>query len=388
MLRTHHAIITKNRRVLSIPCLVQQTKPCQVAFRIQATLKSGHGLQVSKRKRLFSVQASGGANQKGSRTISSTSQAGKAAQAIRLSPSAAASSLSTATAEIKYNTSSSSVKNLLEMVKMSSSTRAAILPIIGNASYIALASGFLMTDMLELRLLLIGGYSGIVTFHSLHERPLRIPLRWSALFVAVNALGAAWLLMDRYAPASLDSAQHPDGEDLYRHHFRDILTRGQFHQLLGLAQRQSIPAGTVLTRENTPCGVMYFIVQGQATVHHGEGLPQEQPQSSDAPLSSTATAPASSSKVVATIDEGGFVNDVAFSQGPNVGAYATIITSRDSQVLVWDTNALRRHMQSRPDLERNMKYCMSDHLVKSLLRQRDAAHKRHQQQSEQQVAQF
>ena len=43
---------------------------------------------------------------------------------------------------------------------------------------------------LALRVLLIGGYAGLVSFHSLHPKPLRIPLRWSAFFVLVNLVAA------------------------------------------------------------------------------------------------------------------------------------------------------------------------------------------------------
>mmetsp|Transcript_41157 Transcript_41157/g.46912 ORF Transcript_41157/g.46912 Transcript_41157/m.46912 type:complete len:133 (+) Transcript_41157:48-446(+) len=56
------------------------------------------------------------------------------------------------------------------------------LPMIGNGAYLALASGFLMTDMLQLRLMLGIGYTGLVAFHALHPKPLQIPLRWSFFF--------------------------------------------------------------------------------------------------------------------------------------------------------------------------------------------------------------
>jgi hypothetical protein len=72
------------------------------------------------------------------------------------------------------------------------------LPVIGHASYITITSGFLMTDVLALRVLLICGYTGLVAFHSLHERPLRIPLSWSAFFVLVNSTMALILARDRF----------------------------------------------------------------------------------------------------------------------------------------------------------------------------------------------
>ncbi|CAB9518872.1 cNMP [Seminavis robusta] len=251
----------------------------------------------------------------------------------------------------------SNLKSILPLELVLHPTTKKLLPVIGHASYLALASGFLMTDMLQLRVMLVGGYTGLVAFHTLHERPLRIPLRWSALFVAVNAVAAGLVIMDRYAPTLSD--RFVDGEELYAEYFSS-LSRGQFHQLLSLAQRrQSVPAGTVLTRENVSCQQMFFIVDGKALVYHG--------------------------RTNATIEQGGFVNDVAFQRGPHAGAYGTVVTTQESDVLVWDLEALRKHLQSRPEMERAFKYCMSDHLVKSLLRQREATHKRQRTQRNPQI---
>ena len=331
----------------------------QTSSKIRTSIQ--HNWNQALRKRCLSVQAT--TSKAGvSRKISSASKACKSASALN------ATSLYRNSATSQSHTTTTS--NILPLDLVLQPSVKALLPFIGNISYLALASGFLMTDMLELRVLLVGGYSGLVAFHTLHERPMRIPLRWSALFVAVNAVAAGMLIMDRYAP-SLKSSQHPDGEELYEQNFAGILTRGQFHQLLALAKRQHVPAGTQLTRENIPCDSMYFIVKGQANVYHGKTAEDFE----DSFANNTRSHPL----FVSTIEEGGFVNDVAFQRGSSVGAYGTIITSEDSVVLLWNTAELQEHMKSKPDMERNMKYCLSDHLVKSLLRQREAAHQRQQQ---------
>ena len=74
-----------------------------------------------------------------------------------------------------------------------------------------------MTDMLQLRLMLVGGYTGLVTFHALHQKPLQIPLRWSALFVVVNAGAAILLFMDEWAGAFLSEEEII----LYETYFKD-----------------------------------------------------------------------------------------------------------------------------------------------------------------------
>jgi len=105
----------------------------------------------------------------------------------------------------------------------------ALLPVIGHSAYITLASGFLMTDVLALRLMLIGGYSGLVAFHALHERPLRIPFRWSVFFVVVNGVMALKLVRDRY-PGAFGEEE----ESIYEGSFTQ-LSRGQFKRLMALA---------------------------------------------------------------------------------------------------------------------------------------------------------
>jgi hypothetical protein len=178
--------------------------------------------------------------------------------------------------------------NILPLDFVLSPTVKMVLPLIGNIAYLCVASGFIMTDMLQLRVALVGGYTGLVTFHMMHPRPLRIPLRWSALFVALNAGAACFLVMDRYgAPLSQED------EELYSRHFSPALTRGQFNQLLSLGIKEDAPDGTILTEEDSYCEHMYFIQKGTVKVYHHEAF-------------------------AADIREGGFVNDVAFSRGEQV----------------------------------------------------------------------
>ena len=289
-----------------------------------------------------------------SRFLSSSSMTRKGRKTRFLSlsttASASASTDNKVAATAEAHNSSSNNKNILPLSFVLSPAVKTILPVLGNFSYVAVASGFLMTDMLLLRVALVGGYSGLVMFHMMHPRPLRIPLRWSALFVVLNSGAACALAADRYAaPLSKDD------EDLYIQHFSAFLSRGQFHQLLSLGTREDFPDGQVLTEEDSVCQYVYFIEKGKAKVYHHKAY-------------------------TANIDQGGFVNDVAFGRGENVGAYGTVVTSGQCSVLKWDQSTLRNHLRSRPEMNRNMKYCLSDHLVQSLLRQREAAHMRQGQQ--------
>ena len=269
-------------------------------------------------------------------------------------------------------------RNILPWEIVSSAKVRNALPYIGHGAYIAIVSGFCMTDMLTLRLALVGGYSGLVMFHALHPKPLRIPLGWSALFIFVNAGAAAFLVYDQFgAPLSEEE------ERLYLDNFANTLTRGQFYQLLQLGNVQELSTPTILTQEGQPCDKLYFIQKGKAKVYHHN-------------------------RFVANIHSGGFVNDVAFQQqsygtspssgagaaskdssnsrsdsnvtnndnGGLVGAYGTVITSEDCKLMSWKVQELKDHLKSRPDMERNMKYTLSQHLMKALLNQREARYEK------------
>jgi hypothetical protein len=124
------------------------------------------------------------------------------------------------------------------------------------------------------------GYSGLVSFHTLHARPLRIPLRWSAFFVAVNVAMVVQLARERW-PGGLSD----DDTQLMHAFFADTLSPSQFKQLLQLGERRTLPRGTRLTTEAEVCERLYFLESGRARLSvHGDE--------------------------VAVVHRGGFVNDV------------------------------------------------------------------------------
>jgi len=160
---------------------------------------------------------------------------------------------------------------------------------------------------------------------------------------------------------------------LYEEHFKDDgLTEGQFYYLIKLSKQKHIKDGSILTQEGHASPNLYFIQKGQAKVYHHGAF-------------------------AACIDEGGFANDVAFQQQlqqneesdeieddniynrartASIGAYGTVITHGDCKVLVWDQSELKKYLEKKPDMDRNMKYTLSRQLVKSLLKQREARRRR------------
>ena len=79
----------------------------------------------------------------------------------------------------------------------------------------------------------------------------------------------------------------------------------------------------------------------------------------------------------ANIDEGSFVNDVAFARHDGAEAYGTVVTEGETEVMIWDWQKLREKLDSRPEMDRSMRFCFTQHLVKGLMQQREAAHLKH-----------
>ena len=127
------------------------------------------------------------------------------------------------------------------MVEHRSVVRA--LPAIGNAAYASLACGFLCTDIFALRLLLVGGYSSLVTYHAFQQHPLRIPLKWSVFFVGINLAMVVQLAIDRL-PVDLSE----DEEALHVASFAP-LSRKQFKKLLAIGERVDFAEGERITEE-------------------------------------------------------------------------------------------------------------------------------------------
>jgi len=229
----------------------------------------------------------------------------------------------------------------------SASTIQSYLTMLGNGAYLALASGFLMTDVLALRALLSAGYTGLVAYHSLQARPLWIPLRWSCVFVAVNVFYCVSLAMDRW-PGELTAEE----ARLHAENFPQ-LSRGQLKQLLALGDRTNLPRGTEVTREGERCEHLIFIVGGRCKLYlHGT--------------------------FAADIEAGGFINDVAFQQGIEAGAYGTVVVSsaEGCRAVTWRQEELVDFLKYRPEMHRNLNHVLASTLVKGLLAQREAAQAR------------
>jgi len=138
------------------------------------------------------------------------------------------------------------------------------LPLIGNVAYVALAGGFLMTDVLLLRLLLSFGYGTLVIFHSLQLNPLKIPLAGSVFFVFVNIYFTVNIYLERQVNLSAEErAIHEDffNEDLAEHEFQHIIRKGEIKT--ATEKTQVVTKGELQTH-------LVFVLDGHIDICIGE----------------------------------------------------------------------------------------------------------------------
>jgi len=209
----------------------------------------------------------------------------------------------------------------------------------------SLASGFLCRDVLSLRLLLVGGYGGLVMYHALRPKPLLIPLKWSAFFVLVNASMAAVLVWD-----NLPIPMTPDEEELHVQNFAP-LSRKQFRTLMDLATEKEYEDGHCLTIANQPCDKLYFIKEG------------------------TANLTTASGEHISKLNAGAFPNCMSFQRsgwdpdfhGADSEAYGTIRCKGPVRCLVWESKELLHWLMSDEDAELRMDHVVIEAVVRRLL---------------------
>jgi len=223
----------------------------------------------------------------------------------------------------------------------------AFLPILGHAAYLSLAGGFLCTDVLSLRIILVCGYSGLVVFHALHPSPLRIPLRWTTFFVLVNAGMATILILDMIPPTLTE-----EEEELHIDHFAP-LTRKQFKTLLDLGRREIFTDGTELTHEDKPSHELFFILDGAVDMTHGGVF-------------------------TSRLRRGGFPNWMSFQRtgwDPEIdmpNSYGTISCTGEVNCIVWDRDDLKTVLVD-DDMRQRMNHVVTESLIRRLLHTPDSA---------------
>ena len=214
-----------------------------------------------------------------------------------------------------------------------------------------------MTDIFALRVLLVGGYSGLVAFHALQPQPLRIPLRWSLFFVSINAAMVAKLIHERM-PVELTDEE----EALHVASFAP-LSRKEFKRLLDAGERVTFADDALITEEGVARPELFFILRGTADM-------------------------TVQGKHTSTLSVGAFPNCLAFQRAgwrddtvrtashrdlfwPE--AYGTVRCQGEVHAIVWRKETLFALLDSQPEMRKSIDHVIVEAIMRRLLSNPDGA---------------
>ena len=237
--------------------------------------------------------------------------------------------------------------------------------VINNFGAVAQLSSFAMSDIFLLRILAVLGQLCSIYFYQTREPTLDNPTLWNLVFLSVNAVQIAKLLLEK-APVAMSDAD----ADLYDRVFlRHGVTPRQYLRLLECSTRRFVGAGTVIQREcdGDECPVMdelQLIYSGGVTVRSNGTAVATWPTDEEPDIAAT-----------------GFLGAVWFlerlaeeaASGRTDGArfatrasFMTIETTQASQLVVWDGAALRKLLASAPELALRVERVLTSSVVSKL----------------------
>ncbi|CAM9494534.1 unnamed protein product [Ectocarpus sp. 13 AM-2016] len=149
--------------------------------------------------------------------------------------------------------------------------------VFGHTSLGILALGYLETDALSLRELVVAGSSLNLFFSYYRTPPLWISIKWNLFFLAINAalIGAMW----KEKEDAEEFGKDPEQARIYQDIFMPVdLNPVEFMQLMGQAQRRVVLQGNDINQQGRPHEEMFLIVEGTADVRsEGEDVCRLEP---------------------------------------------------------------------------------------------------------------
>lgn len=176
---------------------------------------------------------------------------------------------------------------------------------------------YLVRDILWLRVLIVTAICFVIPFYYFQPVPLMAPVYWNLVFVAINLVQIAILLVER-RPVVLSEQE----QKIYEQVFRRLTPREVF-KLFKLAHSRTVAAGEVIVQQDTHLDSLMLINKGIASVRINN-------------------------EEVAQLDEGHFVGEMSYITGATTSA--TVIAKTELEYLEWPTTRLEPLLRKHPDL--------------------------------------
>jgi CRP-like cAMP-binding protein len=218
-----------------------------------------------------------------------------------------------------------------------------LLPILlhnlGNILYLV---AFSVRDMLWLRIITVVAQLCLMPYYCVRTEPLYAPITWGALFIAVNLVQIALLILEN-RPIFMGEEELK----LYRTVFHPLRPR-EFAKLLSIAEWRHAKMGEELLQQGKPVPALLLISTGRATVEMD-------------------------GRFVTELGAGQFVGEMGFLTGQN--ASARVAAGLPTHYLAWPAGKLRSLLSATPALHLKMQGILGSDLVDKLRREAmSAAH--------------
>ena len=144
----------------------------------------------------------------------------------------------------------------------------------GHAAFVMLASMYLMTDMVLLRVLGIAA-NGLDMFYCflVAETPLWLNIRWGAFYVLINVVQLAQIYWDQRT-LKLDPVQAEVYESYFQRHG---MTQPQFVKLYRLATTRDFAVGEAIVSGGEGATTVTLVLDGSVELQeHGVGVAQQE----------------------------------------------------------------------------------------------------------------
>ena len=225
--------------------------------------------------------------------------------------------------------------------------------VFGHVSFLLLGYSYLTSDLMQLRALAVGGLSAAMVFQYFRADPLWLPIRWNALFVAINAIWVAKMWFDEREAERWCTAEE---RALYERHFSHMAL-ADFRTLVSHGRWMDLDVGTEVTTEGKPNVSVCVIVQGDADVFIG-------------------------GKRVNTIPAGNFIGEMSLMRSVEHGkngkvnkegsikaraATATVRIVNRARVFQWDDGVLRRLLREDDNVKSGVHAAFGVGLAEKLL---------------------
>jgi hypothetical protein len=225
-----------------------------------------------------------------------------------------------------------------------------------NFGSLCTLTGFVRSDVLELRAFSMTGSLSSVAYFVLTAPTRYAPILWSSLFATVNGVKIYQILYERNAKVVLSERE----EEIFVEHFMPSgVTPKQFETVISKARILQIKKGDVIVKQGDALEHVYLVVKGKTRANY-----------MGRKLTAVSSAPGHRTRKEGG-DAGAWIGEMTFLEQLHAPinsrltgrAIYTIVAQTDCEVLVWSFADIEALLKSSTDLRASMTRAMTAPIV-------------------------